>query len=154
MGIKYLKSAAMSVFLLIPLSATAVFVPPAQQSCMAPDGQVYVCSVICRDGLWIASTDGYEVRDINELVCTRNCHCKNSKEYRCATGYYGKANKSGTSGCVKCPCMMDTSGVNRCGSVAASNSKNITDCMMSSSYTFNDGVGSYQFVQDCAYGKK
>jgi hypothetical protein len=50
--------------------------------------------------------------------------------------------------------MVDATGANRCGAVAANNGTSITDCKMSSSYTFNDGVGNYQFVQDCAYDNK
>jgi hypothetical protein len=153
MEINYLKFAAMSTFLLIPLSATAVHVPPAQISCVAPDGSVHVCSVLCGEGPWADSTTGYQVRSISELVCSANCHCKISgQEYRCADGYYGRANKTGTSGCTKCPCLVDVTGVSRCGSVAANNGRGINDCKMSSSsYIFQDSFGTYQFDKDCPY---
>ncbi|MDR0726590.1 MAG: hypothetical protein LBF37_00840 [Rickettsiales bacterium] len=114
-------------------------------------GQSYSCSISCTsDSTWIAVTSGFEKKATRELNC-QLCKCiLVSIQYRCATGYYGTADSTGMSGCTKCPCLTDVDGFERCGMNAA-DSKYITTCSMSSTYTFNDGTGNYKFTSDCAY---
>jgi hypothetical protein len=66
----------------------------------------------------------------------------------CYDGYYKT-----TNGCAICPSMVDIHGITRYGTGGARNTGGINTCKMSSSYTFNDVTGDYNFTQDCAYAQ-
>lgn len=118
----------------------------AESMCRGEGGTSYPCSVTCSTGAWANyGTGGQQRRKVETLVCTANCYCTSTYEYRCAAGYYGSS-----LSCTKCPCMADVDGVERCGTNSAG-STSITSCKMSSAYTFNDGTGNYNFESDCAY---
>jgi hypothetical protein len=54
------------------------------------------------------------------------------------------------NGCASCPCMDDVNNVSRCGTAPFKNTS-VTNCKMSSSYTFSDSTGNYQFQSPCDY---
>lgn len=71
--------------------------------------------------------------------------------YRCAAGYYGSANCTGTTsstctGCSRCEPKDGTYGT-----VAAGNGKAKTDCYISSSISLTNTAGTYKFISNCYY---
>lgn len=64
------------------------------------------CPNNCTDVTNAAGNAGYTY----SITC--GSACDTSKQYKCASGYYGTANTAGTGGCTKCPANATCAGGN------------------------------------------
>lgn len=105
-------------------------------------------------GYWSSFGTGYQ--RVSAWKCDTSTDCEWEQDgynYRCAAGYYGSANCTGTTsstctGCSRCEPKDGTYGT-----VAAGNGKAKTDCYISSSTSLTNTAGTYKFISNCYYTK-
>lgn len=112
---------------------------------------IYHCTCDCSTASqsWASHTTGY----IKSHTCT-TCDCSTAIKsctgplvYRCASGYYGTANSTGTSGCTKCPAAADGTTV----SSTPGNNATPQDCYIAKNKSFSDATGSGIYADKCYY---
>lgn len=102
---------------------------------------------------WSSFGTGYQRRTVSKCDTYTNCEwVSDGYNYRCAAGYYGSANCTGTTsstctGCSRCPSLNGTYGTSAAGSSA------ITNCYISSSTGITVTSGTYKFINNCYYTK-
>ena len=101
---------------------------------------------------WSTLGNGYQRITTWKCDTTTNCEwVQDGYKYRCANGYYGTANCTGStsSTCTGCSRCEPQDGVY--GTVAAGNGKAKTDCYISSSTSLTNTLGTYKFTSTCYY---
>ncbi|MDR1206867.1 MAG: hypothetical protein LBK26_00400 [Rickettsiales bacterium] len=114
--------------------------------------EVIICNANCPPDSWESYDTSHERRATYSPNVKNYCSCALKKYiYRCKAGYYGDMETDDAGTCTRCPSMTDSGGTARYGMNTAGANANVTSCLMSSSYTFSDGAGTYKFGADCQY---
>ncbi len=100
---------------------------------------------------WSSFGTVYQRKTASKCDVSTDCEwVTDGYDYRCAAGYYGSANCTGTtsstcSGCSRCEPKDGIYGTSAAGSDAK------TDCYISSSTSLTNTTGTYKFISNCYY---
>lgn len=109
----------------------------------------------CTSSDWTTVKTGYQ----SHTNKTCNCNtCNSSISYRCANGYYGTPTST-ESGCERCPqagsrTLPNGMTVIVYGTSTAGQNYTSTLCYISTTSSFTDTSGAYQYTQQCNYSTK
>lgn len=107
-------------------------------------------STTCVSSGWYSTgQDGYESRIKRSCSVTGPTgKCNETTEYRCAPGYYGTPNSTGTSGCNRCPeasdIWTDSAHTIRARGISAAGSNERESCHLESGIDYYDDTGRFQ----------